>query len=208
MKEETRVIHCRLKDRTIVGCIELLKNSGHDLSTIPMSSIVRDALEGIIDFMIKKGQLLGCTNPTEILNGMYPREKDEEPIDFGFEGLIESLQGGLSEDELVSQLTEEAVRQISDSSKPNVTQEVTVSESVENKKIIKYNLFSMNREKLKDLSKLAPKDRLIQLANEHKDDKVFIAALEVVYSELPISMWGSEVAEMQIKNLQNVHSGK
>ena len=78
----------------------------------------------------------------------------------------------------------------------------------ENKKIVKCNLFSMSREKLEDLSKQAPKDRLIQLANENKDNKVFIVALEIVYSKLPISMWGSEVAEMQIQNLQDMHSEK
>ena len=206
MKEETRVIHCRLKDKTIMGCRDLLLGSGHNVDGVPMSSIVRDALEGIIDFMVKKEQLPNYPDVTTALNMVYT--PDENNTDFGLDGLMRSMQGEISEDELVKHLAEEATRHIEESSSPNIAEEVVITETVENKKIVKCNLFSMSREKLEDLSKQAPKDRLIQLANENKDNKVFIVALEIVYSKLPISMWGSEVAEMQIQNLQDMHSEK
>ena len=206
MKEETRVIHCRLKDKTIMGCRDLLLGSGHNVDGVPMSSIVRDALEGIIDFMVKKGQLPNYPDVTTALNMVYTPEEDN--TDFGLDGLMQSMKGEISEDELVKHLTKEATRHIEESSSPDIAEEVVITETVENKKIVKCNLFSMSREKLEDLSKQAPKDRLIQLANENKDNKVFIVALEIVYSKLPISMWGSEVAEMQIQNLQDMHSEK
>ena len=206
MKEETRVIHCRLKDKTIMGCRDLLLGSGHNVDGVPMSSIVRDALEGIIDFMVKKEQLPNDPDVTTALNMVYT--PDEDNTDFGLEGLMQSMKGEISEDELVKHLTKEATKHIEESSNPDIAEEVVITETVENKKIVKCNLFSMSREKLEDLSKQAPKDRLIQLANENKDNKVFIVALEIVYSKLPLSMWGSEVAEMQIQNLQDMHSEK
>ena len=207
MKEETRVIHCRLKDKTIMGCRDLLLGSGHNVDGVPMSSIVRDALEGIIDFMVKKGQLPNYPDVTNALNRVYTPE-EEDNTDFSLGDLMRSMQGTVSEDELVKHLTKEATRHIEESSSPDIAEEVVISEDVEKPITAPINVFNVSRDTLENLTKKAPKDRLIQMANEKDQSKIFIAILEVVYSELPISMWGSEIAEMQIQNLRDMHSEK
>ena len=206
MKEETRVIHCRLKDKTIMGCRDLLLGSGHNVDGVPMSSIVRDALEGIIDFMVKKEQLPNYPDVTTALNMVYTPDKDD--TDFSLGDLMRSMQGEISEDELVKHLTEEATRHIEESSSPDIAENVIISEGVEEIPKLKYNIFKLQRDSLEELTKKAPKDRLIQLANEKDQNKVFIAALETTYTALAISMWGSEIAEMQIQNLRDMHSEK
>ena len=206
MKEETRVIHCRLKDKTIMGCRDLLLGSGHNVDGVPMSSIVRDALEGIIDFMVKKEQLPNYPDVTTALNMVYT--PDEDNTDFGLDGLMQSMKGEISEDELVKHLAKEATRHIEESSSPDIAEDVIISEGVEEIPKLKYNIFKLQRDSLEELTKMAPKDRLIQLANREDASKLFIAALEVTYSNLSISIWGSEVAEMQIQNLVDMHSEK
>ncbi len=207
MNENSRVVHCRLKDDTILGCRDLLLGSDHKVDGMPMSSIVRVALEGIIDFMIRKGQLPSYPDATTALNMVYVAENPTDP-EFGLEGLMESMKGGISEDTLISQLAEEATRQIEEASIPNIAEDVNIADDVEPTPKTKIDIFELNRDSLIALTIIAPKDRLIQLANESGANKIFIAALEATYTNLPVSMWGSEIAEIQIKNLQDNHIGK
>lgn len=97
---------------------------------------------------------------------------------------------------------------IQGASTPKVGREVEIDDT-ETEEVVEegiwINLYNQPRKNLAALAALGSKDILIAEASHPEASKLFVAALEVVYSHLPQDQWGSETAKNHIAELIKLH---
>lgn len=87
-KRSSRVIHTRLEDYITLGCFNILRSKGVDISGMPMSSAVGAVLDGIISNMMEQGAIpyvlgVAATHQLNQLVGVRDiQELDLSNVDF------------------------------------------------------------------------------------------------------------------------------
>jgi hypothetical protein len=71
---------------------------------------------------------------------------------------------------------------------------------------LRINLFEQPRDTIGSLKDRAPKDIYLSEVNEQTPPEI-IAAIEIVYTNLPIDLWGTDHAKAQITQLVAMHEG-
>jgi len=184
---ESKVLHIRLPDWVVVGCIDLIEDRKSVVDA------VRRSLEGFIRAMQRRGDV-----PT------YSQAELDEKLNYY---KLRELPA-----RSIADIAEEAERLIQGDSTPRVGRKLEIDESpdteVQDKAVI--DLHDIERRPFGELKEEAPKDRLIEyvtaLAQENeKASEIYKTALEIVYSNLPKSEWGGERAQKLIKDLLGMH---
>lgn len=187
----TKVLHLRLEAEIIVGCMDA---SGIDIPT----SAVRQCLEHMIKEW-KKANAIPERTPDDI---MYILNGHEEKLE-----MPEIPPPGFKEDydSRFANIAAQAVEFMAKEGEPDVEEEITIMTAVAEVDQIGTNLMDVDRRNIKYLSEEAPKDRFIEQAMESPDEEIFIAAVEIAYSNLPVDQWGTETAEKLISQLVKKH---
>ena len=204
---ESKVLHIRLPDWVVVGCIDLIEDRKSVVDA------VRRSLEGFIRAMQRRGDVPTYSQAEldEKLNYYKLRELPELQLDIGeFRDAIRAV--ATTPARSIADIAEEAERLIQGDSTPRVGRKLEIDESpdteVQDKAVI--DLHDIERRPFGELKEEAPKDRLIEyvtaLAQENeKASEIYKTALEIVYSNLPKSEWGGERAQKLIKDLLGMH---
>lgn len=206
----SRVIHLRMKDRILVGCLDYIEDK------TSVADSVKRTLDAFITAMQESGKLPKRT-PREIQDILMKNKilpLPEVEID------LESVKGFVDEDvniDAITAIAREVEEAIQSSSTPEVRTSVNITErpaDEQSPKRITLNLFAQPRTPIAELRQRAPKDRFIEqsrIPTEGLDDterhkrEVFIAAVEVAYTGISQDLWGTTGAENHIKGLIAMH---
>lgn len=119
--------------------------------------------------------------------------------------------------ERISAVANEAERFIAAASTPSVRKDFKIEEivSTEPRTTPGISLFKQERTPFSTLKGISPKDQYIEQAISFtKGDgtvtqagKIFIAALELAYTNLPKDLWGTAMAKQEIDKLIMMHDG-
>lgn len=211
----SKVVHIRLKDWALVGCLEFITDK------TSVSDAVRRTLETFILVLQKQGRLAEHT-PEEVeailrRNKLLGDESDTTNDPFDFESIIAQTREEPTKSDTpnFAAIGEELEKRIQLSAVPDVREAVTLKEpdTVEEASVFSVNLLHQPRLPLQALKRQAPKDRFIEQATGimavpdkvTKDQEIFIAAVEVAYTNLPSDLWGSERAFQEITQLIKLH---
>lgn len=112
-----------------------------------------------------------------------------------------------SDPDYLAAVAAEVEGRIQDGATPKVGRAVKMEEDAidsEPEEGMWIDLFKQPRRPLIELALVAPKDILITEASE-SENKLFVAALEIVYSNLAPDQWGSDRAKQHIADLIKLH---
>lgn len=202
----SRVVHIRLDDWVLLGCHDILKTAGQNVANIPMSTVVREVITAFIRKM-QQGEHIPAYSVDELAERIQELSLGELDVP---EIEVDSLFSEASpQPEDLSGLASEVLRRIQAESEPAaVAQPVELSEpSIEVEENPTIDLFQIPCEPFSEIVKRAPKDRIIEIA-EQGDSDIFQQAVAITYSNLPESQWGSKEAEENISNLVRMHLPK
>jgi hypothetical protein len=203
-------ITVNLDDTAIAGCLEF---TGFQHGA---SESVKRTLQAFIKTMQSKARLTQYDQET--LDALMSANSVSEQLD----DLFSDVRKFLDTSTVDAKVGEEVEASIAKASTPTVTKgTVEVHDRVATEitpEVQRVNLFDHFRRRVEELAKVAPKDRFIEQVMTLKkmwatgtpiklEDKVFVASVEIVYTNLPRDLWGSLKAEMNIKDLMVIHDG-
>jgi hypothetical protein len=212
----SKVVHIRLKDWALVGCLDYVTDK------TSVSDAVRRTLETFILFLQKQGKI--PTHSQDSLASLLERNNLIEPESSDNNDLeaLDSLLYQTREDrsqqkggESFESIAARVEQQIRAASVPDVRQSVELgepdSDDLTGEQTL--NLFEQERIPFNILKRDAPKDRFIEQGTSYllhpdkmtDEQRVFIAALEIVYTNMPKDLWGTEKALLQINSLIAIH---
>jgi hypothetical protein len=174
-----------------------------------------------MEVRVSRETLAGCQDFLDITTGTHEDCEDAgEIVSKALEMLIESLRAAEQippydppkpvenehdQESLLEYIREQALRleeELEAKTSPAVEKEVEITEADEIEKPI-FDIFKLRRDKFEWLQKQAPKDILLA---EEPVDAIHKAAVEAIYSGLPISMWGSPKAVEMVNQLAGRHN--
>jgi hypothetical protein len=190
-----------------------------------------DIIGGAMDFANESQADTAILNTlTAFVNLMKARGKVPErtPAEYDFmvkaatriddnADMFEDIDSFLPEKASPAAIAAEVERRIQSTATPNISQpvgDIGESHPIERDRV---NLYEVDRTLTLDkLKKMAPKDRLIELAVQIERDvslgmpvdelqKLIIPAIEIVYSSILQADWGSPHAEKKISSLIQMH---
>lgn len=201
----SRVVHARLPDKTIAGCIDIMQGNGLQTQSIPISTMVSKTLTACIKDLINKGMIPDRT-PEEIDELMsttldvVETSMDKLPsIDMTDAGptiikpLIDNKLSKL--DSIVSDVlsgdagTDEPI--FNENYKEPTHDDLAKGKTIRVDKKMPFD----------EIKELAPKDRLVEASVNSPEMQ---NALEIVYAQLAPSLWGTDIAERNVKSILEV----
>lgn len=193
---DTRTLQIHLKDDVIVSCMDYTK-------VMDATDATRRTLEAFV-LALRARDKVPTRSPEEIQKILGEIDVDEVMQ-------YVELTAENKTDDRIAQAAAAVEKHIATASTPQVREDITLSEAdtLETRQIPKINLFTQERKAFAELKTQAPKDRFIEEAVGYPEGKgrdVYIAAVEVVYSNLPKDLWGSEKARQEIATLVLLHS--
>ena len=197
----TRVIHLRLKDESLLGCMDLLEQAGMTTKDLPKATIVARSIEALISQLIQNKKLPDYANPTAELESRFkittevmlpsvtiPEITEEHPIpDTTLRDMIKSR---------VDQLTKPADLSLPEETF-NENFEVGEVKDMLSKPI---NIAETDMMPMDAIKQIAPKDRYVE---ESEGNNLMAIAVQIVYAQLPAQDWGSEMAGTLITPIYN-----
>ena len=198
-----RTVHIRMKDETIVKCLDMLEIMG-GISTkgMPTSSAVNQALEALL----RGVQGIPVRSDEEIKARMSEASPSETPA--AGQGIVPVFDAPEDQDEEetpMSLLKKHVERQVQEMSSPQLEVPLSVKSPDEVEDIpddIRVDFSKAKRLPFDKIKKSCPKDRLVE---EAENNPHLIAALEIVYANIPIDMWGGPKAEELVREIYNQH---
>lgn len=203
----SRVIHIRLEDSTLLGCHDIVKQGGKDVTNLPLSTVVRITIEALVRKMQQSDHIpiYDKDNLAKRLMELQIAMADPE-IPFSPTELFEGEEE--SEDTSLSALALEVARQIEGEGEPDIKQEVVISDvDIKPMPQMTLNIFKQDSKTFEEFNRLAPKDRFVEWAIETNSD-VVKKAVAICYTNLSSDLWGSEEAQAIIENLYKMHDPK
>jgi hypothetical protein len=209
MSDNNIQVVLELSVRTVVGCGQLWARQGNDPKKVDLNDLVAGTITSMIPWFEKKGwiETLMDHEAGEVfanLFGVAPQMAEPElnidlaashdPSELAVDEFKVSeevdgrVKAKLSERELASSLRSTDPAEVPDVPKP-----------------AKFNLLKVNRMDIDMLSKLSPKDVLIEKVVKGIADPVYRAAVEIVYTSLSVELWGTKTAEQAILDMVAKH---
>ena len=201
----SRVIHIRLDDWVLLGCHDILKTGGKEVVNLPLSTVVRIALEALVRKM-QQNEHIPQYNPDDIVNRLRELQiaMADPDIPFSPEELFETIP---EVDNEMLLLAEEAARQIEIEGEPkNIQQQVTISKTDFVEVVKTVDILKIESKDFEYFFQRAPKDRFIEWANSLSDIAIK-KAVAICYTNLNEDQWGSSEAEKIITDLYKMHDG-
>jgi len=222
----SRVIHARVPDDVIVGCMDALTIvARRDLNGRPLSTIITTVLEGFISSLQKDGQIpdrdeaevkgmidrylmsdIPSFPPSHLV--LPPEGNDIDEYEYGGESpTAQILDKPEEDDEGPEEYKEEDMHAHLDAIAAAIAKREDVSiplkveknpEPVKRKGMTYQEMQTIERLHLEELRKVAPKDQFI-LASEDSD--YMTLAVEIAYTKLPQRVWGTEQAGQVIEGI-------
>lgn len=209
----SRTIHMRVKDRTIVGCLRFLESQGVQLEGQPLSSLISLALDSFAATLNRQKMV---TIPdahvcTAYLNDRYGRAKSEIALDLHPEALSEGVEEAkvgipaIDSRERLKEVIRQQAERVSEADISLDSEDLPVDEP-QQEVTPQTPPWPDDLRPFSFFQKLAPKDIYIQFFTDppeedtHTVDDVRLGrmAIRVVYSNLPVDMWGTDVAKRLI----------
>lgn len=204
----TRVIHMRLSNQTIVRALDIMNKSGMDIDIPPLSSAIALFLDITTERALASGAIDDISEEDaeaiidELIGESHEEIEEEEtkvnPLDF----LVASFAADDSKkEESQSDVVEKEILGSTTPIQPEIKKRSTI-EHIDNEPPLlavppwEDPLISS----FFDLEKMAPKDIMIETAVE-SNNEVLKRAIQCIYSNLPISQWGSEKAQQMITDI-------
>lgn len=201
-KEPSRVVHLRLKNSTILGCHKLTEIQ-QGATEIPISTMLSDVLDSLINKLVSSGKLPLVEDHTAgvVLNSIYRIQVDDEgdiamdeiPEPDMFESFMDTVEveeGDIQDNLAIHELPldKEFQKRSSDEQQGEV-------EKIDYPFKPPWETRTIGDKTFTEIERIAPKDILVEAAegNEHLQ-----RAAEIVYSSLPLDMWGSTKAQSLI----------
>ena len=188
----SKILHLRLEAEIIVGCMDA---SGIDSPT----RAVRDCLQYMVTVW-KDRKAIPERTPEDIENLL---RQETTP------GVIPDIpvrdDSDAVEDNRYADLAAQAVKFMEQEGEPDIEEAVSILASTAIANQPKVDLFTVRRKTLSELRELCPKDRILQDLKDENADRLFVTAVEIVYSNLPIDQWGTSAAERLIDDLVKKH---
>lgn len=204
----TRIVHLRLSEDAIVGCYDVLLKVGKSIENVPMSTAIRETLESSIRSWRQQG-VLQKRSPEDIQKAIAELTSagiDFDPV-FDESLLRASMDRSILEDadSPISDIAERVERTIQETSTPDVDMGLLINEGPISEVPVKasVSIKTMNpKYTIQDIKVLAPKDNVVETINESTPPWL-VRVIEIVYSGMSVTEWGTVQAINQIESLKN-----
>lgn len=205
----SRVLHLRIKDNTLVACLDYIEDK------TSVTDAVKRTLEAFTLAMVSSGKLPRHSQK-EIDQILISSKVVVPEVEISLESVAQFIPKN-EEEENITRIAREVEEMIESAATPHVQETVEIREAseTEGRPKISINLFQQYRETFDSLRRLAPKDRFIEQVQVllikatdgviTEKDKLFVAALEIVYTNLSKDLWGTEEALHKIQQLIAMH---
>lgn len=203
----SRIVHTRVKDKTLLTLIKYLEADGRSIEGRPLSGIVSSVLDGVAGNFVRTGAVadIPSQEATRELDHRYAREVDlPQRMD-----LRDDIARALGTDEDGGERTEvdrEAVMQaVQEKLEPDLREEGPLQggEEIPQQWADLDNPPWKNVERIEwdRLERAAPKDVGIETLEKVEHKEIYKRAVEVVYSSIDATNWGSEATMKKVIRL-------
>lgn len=195
-QEPSRVVHLRLNNSTILGCHKLTELQQGE-SDIPMSTMLSNVLDSLIDKLIQSGKIPSIEDSAAgvVLNSIYRQSIDEEG-DINIQEEPDMFEDFLIdvkvEDETIQENLSIHEVPLEKEFQHRSPDEQQVENNIEYPEVPPWEDPTMTYKYYKELKARAPKDMLIEAA---EDSPHLQHCIEIIYEALPIELWGSAKAQ-------------
>lgn len=201
----SRILRLKAKDWMICGCLDFIKDP------TDLADAVRRSVETFILAMQSQGRI--PKRSQDEIDEILATEVDTLDIDVsGVDEYVDQTEEA-ARAARITELATQAGANIDRSATPQIRETVTLNENSPQaeRPTTRISLFKQPRRSFADLKRESPKDRFIEEAVGYKEDsyeqRLFVAALEIVYSNLPKDIWGSDRAGEEITKMIKLHNG-
>lgn len=194
----------RIDLEAIVTCGDILQKQGVAIETQPISTTVRTFLEAITELMRETGQAprRDREDLENTFQEMFRQELTPGEVDFSGLGNIISRKAN-AEDE-ISEIASKVDEILGPEGSRRIRRSVKESETVDPPKQ-GCDIFTLVSLADEDILKKSPKDRFAILLVDEKADSVTKQAIRVIYASLPVEQWGTDTAQLLIRDLIRQH---
>lgn len=206
---KTLTVNMRVDLIAVISCGDLCAKQGIDPSGQPTSTTVRTALETVMELLRQTGQVPdyqeeGDEALVERYNELF-KEKIQVIDDLDFTKLDQTFKNRRRDSkDRIAEIAGQVEQRLTSSPIPNVKRSTEETEVGEPPKA-GFDLTEAEALSIEEITKISPKDRLLEEVQKGELGPLYEIALCVAYKIIPVEQWGTEYAQQIINNLVSAH---
>lgn len=202
---KSKTVTVRIDLDAIVSCADLLKKNGLPIEKQPPSTVIRTAVESMMELLRQKRQLPTYTDEDEVYDQyLLYFEQEDEMTNGGLDlsGLDRILKKPKGDD--IANIASRVEAHLSGNDVSGITRSTDPVETPDISRLHS-DIMTMHSMSFEDIQKQAPKDQYVELCLDPQVDAVFKKAVCIAYTSLPVQEWGTQTADRIIRELMQMH---